>query len=106
MLARWTGVAEPCAAESGSLRSRLALGARAPFVGRAPRFFRFSEERKGMLVRRSTSWLLLGTALLAGSGAPGCGYSEDEMQAKIREIEGLKTQLSAEQAQNKKAKAE
>lgn len=57
-----------------------------------------------MLVRRSTSWLLLGTALLTGTGA--CGYSEDEMQAKIREIEGLKTELSAEQAQNKKAKTE
>ncbi len=59
-----------------------------------------------MLVRRSTSWLLLGATLLAGSGALGCGYSEEEMQAKVREIEGLKTQLSAEQAQNKKAKSE
>ncbi|KYF69044.1 OmpA/MotB family protein [Sorangium cellulosum] len=59
-----------------------------------------------MLVRRSTSWLLLGATLLAGSGALGCGYSEEEMQAKVREIEGLKTQLSAEQAQNKKARSE
>lgn len=59
-----------------------------------------------MLVRRSTSWLVLGAALFASAGAPGCGYSEDEMQAKLREIESLKTQLSAEQAQNKKAKAE
>jgi chemotaxis protein MotB len=45
-------------------------------------------------------------ASLACAGAAGCGYSEDEMQAKLREIEGLKTQLSAEQAQNKKAKKE
>jgi chemotaxis protein MotB len=50
--------------------------------------------------------LVFGVALLAGSGAFGCGYSEDEMQAKIREIENLKNQLSAEQAQNKKAQSE
>lgn len=59
-----------------------------------------------MLLRRSTSWLLIGATLLAGTGSLGCGYSEEEMQAKIREIEGLKNQLSAEQAQNKKAKSE
>ncbi|MCC6556221.1 MAG: OmpA family protein [Polyangiaceae bacterium] len=59
-----------------------------------------------MLLRRSTSWLLISAALLAGSSSLGCGYSEDEMQAKIREIESLKNQLSAEQAQNKKAKGE
>ena len=39
-------------------------------------------------------------------GALGCGYSEDDMQAKIREIDGLKTQLTAEQERNKKAKSE
>ena len=49
--------------------------------------------------------LLLGSALLSGSSL-GCGYSEDEWQSKLREIEGLRTQLSAEQEQNKKAKAE
>jgi chemotaxis protein MotB len=60
-----------------------------------------------MLLRRSTSsWLLVATTLLAGSASLGCGYSEEEMQAKVREIESLKNQLSAEQAQNKKAKAE
>jgi len=59
-----------------------------------------------MLLRRSTSWLLIAATLLAGSSSLGCGYSEEEMQAKVREIEGLKNQLSAEQAQNKKAKAE
>jgi chemotaxis protein MotB len=59
-----------------------------------------------MLLRRSTSWLLICATLLAGSGSFGCGYSEEEMQAKVREIEGLRNQLSAEQAQNKKAKSE
>jgi chemotaxis protein MotB len=49
--------------------------------------------------------LLLGSALLSGSSL-GCGYSEDEWQSKLREIEDLRTQLSAEQEQNKKAKAE
>jgi chemotaxis protein MotB len=59
-----------------------------------------------MLLRRSTSWLLISAALLAGSSSLGCGYSEEEMQAKVREIESLKNQLSAEQAQNKKARGE
>lgn len=59
-----------------------------------------------MLLRRSTRFLVFGVALLAGAGTLGCGYSEEEMQAKVREIEGLKNQLSAEQAQNKKARAE
>ncbi len=33
-------------------------------------------------------------------GASGCGYSEEEMRAKVREIEGLKKQLDAEAARN------
>lgn len=41
-------------------------------------------------------WVLV-LALLAA----GCGYSEDEMRAKLREIDGLKEQLSAEEGQNK-----
>jgi chemotaxis protein MotB len=49
---------------------------------------------------------MLCTALFAGSGLAGCGYSEEEMQAKLREIETLQSQLSAEQAQNKKAAKE
>jgi chemotaxis protein MotB len=56
--------------------------------------------------RWTKGWVVLAAALLAGAGAPGCGYSEDEMQAKIREIEGLKNQLTAEQAQHKKAQGE
>ncbi len=59
-----------------------------------------------MLLRRSTRCLVFGVALLAGAGTLGCGYSEEEMQAKTREIENLKNQLSAEQAQNKKARGE
>jgi chemotaxis protein MotB len=36
----------------------------------------------------------------------GCGYSEDEMRAKLREIQSLKEQLAAEGAQNKKFQKE
>lgn len=38
--------------------------------------------------------------------AAGCGHSEDEWQAKLREIVTLKDQLAAEQALHRKAKAE
>jgi len=57
-------------------------------------------------MRRRTSWLLVGAALFAFSGATGCGYSEEEMQAKNREIEALKAQLAEEQSASKKAKGE
>lgn len=59
-----------------------------------------------MLFRRSTLWLLLSASLVAGPAALGCGYSEEEMQAKIREIDALNDQLNAERAQNKKAQKE
>ncbi len=50
---------------------------------------------------------LLGTALLVVSAASiGCGYSEEEMQARLHEIEALKSQLSAEQDRGKKAQSE
>jgi chemotaxis protein MotB len=58
-----------------------------------------------MIKRRVASWLLI-CAALTGSVAGGCGYSEDEMQAKIRDIDRLKTDLAAEQERNKKAKTE
>ena len=56
--------------------------------------------------RRTSAWLL--AAVFAGSSltGAGCGYSEEEMQAKNKEIEGLRSQLSAEQSQHKKAKTE
>jgi chemotaxis protein MotB len=44
--------------------------------------------------------------VLSAFSGLGCGYSEDEMQAKLRELDGLKTQVSAEQERNKKAKHE
>lgn len=47
-----------------------------------------------------------GVALFACVWAFGCGYSEDEWQAKLREIDGLRTQLSAEQAQSRKTQQE
>ena len=59
-----------------------------------------------MTVRRLTSRLLLGAALVAASGLAGCGYSEDEWQAKLREIDTLKGQLADEQKQNKKSQKE
>ena len=52
--------------------------------------------------RRPRSWLWM--ALLASAAAIGCGYSEEEMQAKNKEIENLRNQLGAEQAQHRKAK--
>ena len=54
--------------------------------------------------RRTSAWLL--AAVFAGSSLGGCGYSEEEMQAKNKEIENLRSQLSAEQSQHKKAKSE
>lgn len=48
---------------------------------------------------------LLAFALLA-SFAAGCGYSEDEMRAKTREIESLQKQLDAEEARNKQFQRE
>ncbi|WP_081865563.1 OmpA/MotB family protein [Chondromyces apiculatus] len=59
-----------------------------------------------MRLRSSTRALFLGITLLSGLGVIGCGYSEEEMQAKLREINDLQAELSKEQAQNKKARAE
>ncbi|MBM4373476.1 MAG: OmpA family protein [Deltaproteobacteria bacterium] len=42
-------------------------------------------------------------ATLFGSG---CGYSEEEMRARLRDIEGLRQQLAAEGANNKKFQRE
>lgn len=56
------------------------------------------------MVRRRSSWWILGVALCAV--AVGCGHSEDEWQAKLREADDSKTKLDAEQAQNKKAHGE
>jgi chemotaxis protein MotB len=38
--------------------------------------------------------------------AAGCGYSEEEMRAKVREIQALREQLAAEEAQNQKTQRE
>ena len=57
-------------------------------------------------MRRMTSWLLLGSALFALVGVPGCGHSEEEWQAKLREIDGLNSKIGDEQKRNKKALAE
>jgi chemotaxis protein MotB len=48
----------------------------------------------------------LAAAALIGFGAMGCGHSEEEWQGKLHELENLKNQLSAEQAQSAKTKKE
>jgi chemotaxis protein MotB len=70
-------------------------------VSHAPRAARPVRRRSPW---RISAWLVSAT-LLAGA-ASGCGYSEDEMQAKNHEIESLKNQLNAEQAQSKKARSD
>lgn len=45
-------------------------------------------------------------AALTLSVTAGCGYSKDEMDARLQQIQNLKTQLNAQQAQNKKAQQE
>ncbi len=55
--------------------------------------------------RSSLVALVCGAALLAGLGV-GCGPSQEEYQGKLNELASLRDQLNAEQAQNKKAKAE
>ncbi len=51
------------------------------------------------MLERSIAATTLSALLL--TSVAGCGYSEDEMQAKIHQIDELKTQLSAEQERNK-----
>ena len=53
-----------------------------------------------------SGWRLVAGALLALVMLSGCGYSEEEMRARLREIENLQQQLSAEQAQSQQAKRE
>ncbi len=49
---------------------------------------------------------LMFAVTLTASQLAGCGPSQDEFDQKVREIEKLKTALSAEQEQNKKAQLE
>lgn len=59
------------------------------------------------MARSRRFWSVLVPLALAGSFTlSGCGYSEEEMQAKNREIESLKSSLTAEQAASAKAKKE
>jgi chemotaxis protein MotB len=52
------------------------------------------------------SWWLLAGALAGAVALAGCGHAEDEWQAKVHELDDLKTRLDAEQTQAKKARAE
>src|SRR5271167_3430629 len=54
---------------------------------------------------RRRSWWLVGAALVVAE-VSGCGHSEDEWQAKVRELDDLKTRLDAEQTQAKKARGD
>ena len=56
---------------------------------------------KQVLVGSTLRWLLGLLVLVLSVGALGCGYSEEEMRAKTREIESLKQQLDAEEARSK-----
>jgi chemotaxis protein MotB len=51
-------------------------------------------------------WLGLSIVAVIGLCVGGCGFSEEEMGAKQREIDRLSKELAAEQAQNKKAQQE
>ena len=50
------------------------------------------------------SWWLCAAALAAAPA--GCAHSEDEWQAKVHEVDDLKTRLDAEQTQAKRARTE
>ena len=53
-----------------------------------------------LLNRVLTRWLITPLVVVLSFSALGCGYSEEEMRAKVREIESLKKQLDAEEARN------
>jgi chemotaxis protein MotB len=50
--------------------------------------------------------LVTAMVVVFSSSALGCGYSEEEMRAKVRAIESLKKQLDAEEARNKQFQTE
>jgi len=50
--------------------------------------------------------VLLASLMAAICCVLGCGHSEDEMRAKLREIDSLKQQLDAEEARNKQFQKE
>ncbi|MBI4702965.1 MAG: hypothetical protein HY744_17755, partial [Deltaproteobacteria bacterium] len=49
---------------------------------------------------------LLGALVFSLLATTGCGYSEEEWRAKLREIESLQNQLRAEQSKNEQAQRE
>jgi chemotaxis protein MotB len=56
-----------------------------------------------MIWRQKVSLALLSTSLLAFAG---CGHSEEEWQAKLKENQDLQTQLNGEKAAHEKAEAD
>lgn len=59
-----------------------------------------------MLVRRIGGLMMMFAVTLGSVGAVGCGPSQEEFDAKVRELEKVKGELSAEQDANKKAQLE
>jgi chemotaxis protein MotB len=59
-----------------------------------------------MLTGRRTRGLYFAGVLLAFVGLAGCGPSQEQFDAKVREIEDLKARLAAESAANKNAQQE
>ncbi|MFO0552152.1 MAG: OmpA family protein [Polyangiaceae bacterium] len=59
-----------------------------------------------MLTGRRTRGLLLGALLFALVPTTGCGPSQDEYDAKVREVEDLKKKLAGEADARKKAESE
>ncbi|MCU0691832.1 MAG: OmpA family protein [Polyangiaceae bacterium] len=53
---------------------------------------------------RRAMWHLLGATLLLGWALAGCGHSEDEWQAKLKEVNDVKTQLQAERQAHQKSR--
>jgi len=58
-----------------------------------------------LIVALKSRWFF-SVVMLSLLGSFGCGYSEEEMRAKLREIDSLQQQLAAEEGQNKKTQGE
>ncbi len=60
---------------------------------------------KKLVVALKSQWFF-GVIFLSLLAAFGCGPTEEEMRSKLREIDSLQKQLSAEEAQNKKTQSQ
>lgn len=51
---------------------------------------------------RRMTWLWLAALMILGLAVTGCGHSEDEWQAKLKEVDDMKAQLQAERRAHQK----